>query len=298
MLVVVTAAALASCFFDDKTLATGGTAATTATGTTSSTGSGGATPCSAGATYEACVLASEPALYFRFDDPIGQACDSIDSSRCLVTRSENTGTEELAPGLVAATSGGQEGSARKLTAFYGYSNDDGDAISDAVGFIGHDSAWTVELWYERPTQRNGWLVWLHGASAGPADAPKLQVYPNGPQPEEFIVAFHSDEGAPNWGIEHDFAAEQILHIVIRFDGTELDLHENGVRIEGTEGGDNTGVYVTPPLFSLAGYAYSDDCDADGCWRFTGSIDEAAVYPRALDDAEIQAHYLRGSGQAL
>ena len=65
MLVVVTAAALASCFYDDKTLATGGTAATTATGTTSSTGAGGAAPCSAGATYEACVLASEPALYFH-----------------------------------------------------------------------------------------------------------------------------------------------------------------------------------------------------------------------------------------
>ncbi|NUO51704.1 MAG: LamG domain-containing protein [Polyangiaceae bacterium] len=296
MLVVVTAAALASCFYDDKTLATGGTAAITGSGTTS-TGAGGAPPCSAGATYEACVLASEPALYFRFDDPIGQACDSMDSSRCLVTHSENTGTEALDQGLVAGTSGGQEGSSRKLAGFYGYTNDDGDAISDAVAFIGHDSPWTLELWYERPAQRNGWLVWLHGASGGPTDAPKLQTYPNGAQAGDFSIAYHSDEGAPNWGIEHDFPAEQILHIVIRFDGTELDLHENGVRFEGHEGNDNTGVYVTPALFALAGYAYADDCDASGCWRFTGSIDEAAIYPRAITDDEIQAHYLRGSGQA-
>jgi hypothetical protein len=297
MLVVVTAVALSSCFYDEKTLATGGTSTTTASGSTSSTGAGGAAPCSAGATYEACVLASEPALYFQFDDPIGQACDTIVPSRCLVTKRGNTGNEEEADGLVAGIGAPSEGKSRELTAFWGYVNDNGDAIGEVIDFIGRDSAWTIELWYQRPVERSGWLIWVHGVGGTATGAPKIQVYPNGPEPDEFVIAFHSEPGEPNWGIYHDFPEAQTLHLVLRFDGTELDLHENGTRIAGRAGSDNTGAYTTPLLLSLAGYAHADDCDASGCWRFTGSIDETAIYPRAIDDAEIQAHYLRGSGQA-
>jgi hypothetical protein len=99
-------------------------------------------------------------------------------------------------------------------------------------------------------------------------------------------------------LQHDFTPDKNLHFVLRWDGSLLDLHEDGVAGGvGRAGSEITGAYITPALFAIGGFAYADDCDASGCWRFTGSIDEAAIYPRALTDDEIQAHYLRGSGQA-
>jgi hypothetical protein len=149
------------------------------------------------------------------------------------------------------------------------------ASAPALNF-GANAPMTVELWAYRSGQ-GGSMTLL-----GKRDGCGL-TSPN------YELSFHADLGLVfGGGLENrvesgaDLPLNEWAHIVGTFDGTTFHLYRNGDLV-GTE----TGV-LGPPVSSPLKIGGSGSCNP-----FQGSLDEVAIYNRALSQSEIRSIYASG-----
>lgn len=86
------------------------------------------------------------------------------------------------------------------------------------------------------------------------------------------------------------------HVVGSFDGTNLHIYVNGVEVTGDQLNDGTGTIFQPnTVYSLLVGKTCNDCGGGTAWYWAGSMDEVAVYPRALSSSEVAQHYADAFG---
>lgn len=156
-----------------------------------------------------------------------------------------------------------------------------EQLGNALSFDGNDyvsvqpiltgnSAFTAEAWV-RPADTGAWrTVFAEGCSG-------FDLAITGG-----IIRFGRNCGGP-FGVFYSGPAmtiNQWAHVVISFDGTNVDMYKNGKKYSGGP------VTYTHSYFYIGSYSGSSEF-------FTGLIDEVRVYERALSVTEIQKHYADG-----
>ncbi len=234
------------------------------------TGSGrtGSWPAAPTDAYAASVLANSPDLYWRLAESSGNAVDSSGSG--------NFGT--VSAGIFSPLTRGVSGAIAGNTAatFDGSSN----LIVGQHPWV-TPSAYTAEVWFKTTTTRGGKLIGFGNATSGLSSSYDRHVWMqnngklsfgayNGSQQTITSTASYND------GQWHQVAATQGA------DG--MKLYVDGLLI-GTNGATSGQAYV--------GYWR---IGADRTWGgatsnyFAGSLDEAAVYPSALTENDVRAHF--------
>jgi len=221
------------------------------------------------------VLADTPIAYWRLGDAAGSTV--ADSSGHGLSLTVNAPLSFGQPGALFCDTD----KAMK------FANADG-------GWLGHPrttaleppTAMSFELWmmqtgapsdYEKP-------LWYGDASKLPWGSWGLQRDATSPGKFAFLVATN---GTTNWlttlGIKNK---DTWYHVVATYDGTAQRVYVNGVLdVQNPATGAIT--YPADAFGAAVGGCYG------ACSVFTGSIDEVAVYDKALTAARVAAHYAAG-----
>jgi hypothetical protein len=225
-------------------------------------------------TYETSVLADGPSGYWRLGETSGTTASALTGT----TNGTYTGSPALGvSSLVGDTD----------TATYFDGTDDYVDLGDTYDFAG-SSQFTVECWlnptaptaqyrrfvtkerYVNSSNRGGWYVSL---------ASTVDGTPNR------VVFGRFDGGAGN-GIV--FAATPLqagrwYHIAATYDGTTMRVYLNGVQDGTTASSLSVEDHTIPLTFGRR----------QGTDYYSGMLDEVALYPSALSQTRIQAHYDAG-----
>ncbi|HYI80355.1 MAG TPA: LamG-like jellyroll fold domain-containing protein [Thermoleophilaceae bacterium] len=217
--------------------------------------------------YAQTVLADDPVSYWRLGDSGASALDQ----RAINPGVYVNGAVQGATGLLASDT------ANKAVALDGV--DDHVSVSDSSSLDALTGPVTLEAWIKPtalPTAGN------FASIATKAESFSLQF--NGPQLEFTIMQFGVRQRlqAPAGAI----VAGRAYHVVGSFDGTTRRLYVNGVEV------------ANAPL--TGGATASASGLLIGSWDgaqefFTGTVDDVAVYNKALAAARVATHYQDGGG---
>lgn len=227
--------------------------------------------------YEALVLSHGPLGYWKFDESSGST--AVDAS--------GNGYDLTYQGSPALGASGvmQDGSGATAVDFDG--STDGAAGSDwsAFEFTG-TAAFTVEAW----------LVIDTLPSAGSyAQVVQKQISGSGAG-WEFVLAgttqqieFNRTDGNPAVGTG-TLAAGTVYHVVGTCHPTDgMKMYLNGALMDSS---------AAVGAMSGNSVALSVGYDSDGtAYRFDGTLDEVAIYDRALSAAEVNQHWVTGTKAA-
>jgi Concanavalin A-like lectin/glucanases superfamily/Fibronectin type III domain len=218
--------------------------------------------------YGQTVLTDDPLSYWRLDDPSGPS--AVDQ-RAINPGLYANGAVQGAPGLLGSDSGD--------TAVALDGVNDHVSVSNSTSLSGLSSLITLEAWI-KPTS-------LPAAGSFASVVTKAESYSlqfNGPRLELTIMQFGARQRlqAPVGAI----VAGQTYHVVGTFDGSTRRLYVNGAEV------------ANAPL--TGGATASSNGLFIGSWNgsselFGGTIDEVAVYGKALSPARVAAHYSDGAG---
>jgi Concanavalin A-like lectin/glucanases superfamily/Fibronectin type III domain/Lysyl oxidase len=215
--------------------------------------------------YGQVILADDPVSYWRLGDSGTSALDQ----RAINPGVYANGAVQGAAGLVASDS------ANKAVALDGA--DDHVAVLNSSSLSAISSPITLEAWI-KPTS-------LPAAGSFASILTKAESYAlqfNGPRLELTIMQLGVRQRlqAPVGAI----AAGQTYHVVGSFDGTTRRLYVNGVQVAsaaltGGASSSSSGLYI-------------------GSWDgqqefFAGTLDDVAVYDKALSAARVSTHYSEG-----
>lgn len=87
-------------------------------------------------------------------------------------------------------------------------------------------------------------------------------------------------------VSADIGLDVYSHVVVRYDGAELAMYLDGDRKDAVADAHALGTFAAPLTWGVSSTQVLD--------FFTGRIDEAAIYERALDPTRIRAHYEAGA----
>jgi hypothetical protein len=223
--------------------------------------------------YPEVVLEDGPVAYWRLDEPAGSSIAHDSSGN--KNDAAYVGSVTLgAPGAIA----GESDTAARFDGLTGYVN-----AHNSFPFAGN-APFSLEAWV------------LASSSSAYAGVISKDDETGGPPSEGFLVFVSPDAG--DFGFQRldgDNASTAIstasasttsfIHVVATFDGLDLVLYVNG-EAQGTQ----------TAAFSIAG-ATADfvvGAEAGGTANyFAGTLDEVAVYDKALSASQIKAHYLAG-----
>ncbi len=223
------------------------------------------------APYAELVASDGPTSYWRFGDVTGRSDVRDETGRVPAART--SGVSAGAPGAIA-------GDADTAFAFDGARA--AVVAPDVDGFQG-TAPFTVEVWIAPkegglPIQRicnhrlgpphTGWRLFLD---------------------ETKRVAFERwNDDVILGAVSAPLPVGTYSHVVARYDGAELALFVDGARVSSVPDTGRIGAFSAPLTWGAASTVALD--------FFTGSLDEGAIYDRALEADRIAAHYRRGKGK--
>ena len=214
----------------------------------------------AGAVYRDVVMADGPLAYYRLDETTrGVAKD--DTGR--FDGAHSASVEVGAPPLL----GGSEAAAK----FGGTDN-----ISvDGLDFQGN-APFTLELWLSKSAVQSDhrFPFFKETGNGASRRGYAIVVIDDHVAGERYVTGTGFDVRASGIG------AGRVVHIVMTYDGTSLALYVDGA-LADTES-DSRALEAPVGAPALIGGASSDG--------FTGTIDEVAIYDKALPAERIQAHF--------
>ena len=228
-------------------------------------------------TYRDEVLADSPSVYLRLGEKSGAtAKDEIGAF---------PGTFPTNGGFVYGEPGAIVGDTDTAITL----NDGKRPITFGAGldFAG-TASFTVELWAKQTgydvyswtvdhfawaAQRNGWGLRLSDDQFG------VERWANGSTNGSTSFA----TGPIGLGVYH--------HIVATFDGASICIFRDTIKMNCSPA-TNSPIQKTTGIWTLGA---RNDCPTN-CQGFIGSLDEFAIYPTALPEARIQAHYNKGTGK--
>lgn len=221
--------------------------------------------------YGAAVLASNPSLYWRLDETTGTVASDASGNR------EN-GTYV---GTVTKSQSGAIPTGRAIL-----TNGSNGFVTTAMNVNG-PSAYSAEVWFRTTTTRGGKLIGFGDRSTGTSASidRNLTMLNNG------ALRFSTDNNTAVLDSPTTYRDGQWHQAVIAQDATGMSLHVDGVKVAQNAAGVSS---------SFAGFwRFGGDLTWGGSTSnyFSGTLDEAAVYPTALSTAEVRAHF-RASGRTI
>ena len=226
--------------------------------------------------YVTAVLADNPLLYYRFGEQSGAPA-----------RDEITGAAQAYPvqGATLGAAGALAGDTNTAITVDGTGKI--DLVQDA-DFEGRQP-YSVEVWVSRATSGGSGLGFLvdHQAWSGGRRGWALRANPAGFAFERAITV----DGGTSYnstGTDEPAVAGEWHHVVGTFDGTTLRLYVDSVRRD-TFGG---GIMLSKVGSTAVGKQNCTPCSNTG---YYGTLDELAIYPQALNEARVAAHYKAGKG---
>ncbi|MBX6388686.1 MAG: PKD domain-containing protein [Frankia sp.] len=226
--------------------------------------------------YARAVLDDEPGGYWRLGEPSGATAYDWAGFADLTLASSVT-----------------RGAAGALTG----DTDAASTFSGATGSIGATpravpgpDTFSVEAWFRTTTTRGGKIIGFGTAASGNSTNYDRHVYMT--NDGRLVFGVYSG-GARTVTTTARYNNGQWHHVVATLSGAGMALHVDGTRVGQNQattsaqsydgywrvGGDNLGSWPTRPTSNY----------------FAGTIDEVAVYPRALDEAEVAAHFAAATG---
>lgn len=239
--------------------------------------------------YASTILADQPLAYLRFDEASG-------TTAADATGNGNAGTYKggfkLAAAGAIATCPGDTGVA--LDGNSGWVD-----LGDKFGFTG-TSPFSLEIWVNPSTinaefrgvmtkqgvdsnnQKQGYDIFsVDGVQYGTALA--LERWQNGGSGGAGIAPTGMS------GTAYAPVAGAWMHIVAVYDGTNAYLYTNGALVNGPNPSSQAIQALTGCSFAVGAFS----CGTGG--YFAGTVDEVAVYDKALTAAQVQAHYEAARG---
>jgi hypothetical protein len=223
--------------------------------------------------YANTVLADNPSGYWRLGELSGTAAAAASGSPA--------GTYTNAPTLGV---GGGVGDTDTAVRFDG--SNDYMTLGDSFDLV-NNSTFTIECWvnpaaaatasypevFGKYTASGGWWLYLEGSAEGTPNAATFERIGS-------AGSDHASTGAASLALP----VNTWSHVAVTYDGTDVRIYLNGVLRDTTTSSrtvPNTAIAAT-----LGG-------DPGTTAPFNGRLDEAAIYPTALSQARIQAHYDAG-----
>ncbi len=226
--------------------------------------------------YAAAVLADTPVAYWR----LGTGSDAVAVDE---TGNGNTGT--YVGGVLPGAPGSLVGDADSATEFDG--DDDAITMGDRLSFEG-SAAFTIEAWV-RPT--------AHAANyAGIVS--KTDEQNGGNIKSGYLLFDHfsafgceRSDGQMSHKVETtELGVDRWSHVAATFDGSMLSLYVDAALQDTSIAPAVISIPATSMPFAIGGRH-------GGTWlMFVGSIDEVAIYDRALNQSQLEAHRRVAFGQ--
>ncbi|MFF2371800.1 LamG-like jellyroll fold domain-containing protein [Agromyces sp. NPDC058110] len=217
--------------------------------------------------YASTVIDDDPTYYWRLGDS-----PAATSTRDSVGRSNAS----KGSGVTFGASGAVIGDADSAATFDG--TDSGRAISQER--VWRDDTFAVEAWFKTTSTSGGKIVGFGSEAAGdsgsydrhiymtPQGKVTFGVYPGGMQTLQTSKSFNDGE----WH-----------HVVGTLGSDGMKLY-----VDGRRAGSNPDVTWAQPYWGY--WRIGGDNTWDGSKNFNGSIDEVAVYPAPLTEAQVVEHY--------
>lgn len=211
--------------------------------------------------------------------------DEVSGSTVIDYASANNGTYTDSDGAAAnvKSQGGVHGGALDFS---------GHRVAlgapDDLDFSG-TNAFTISAWV-KPGDTNGEYVFQRGAGTTSNGSYSFWRYPFDQTRWQAVIqsdsAFLGTLSAPGTVNVGEWAL-----MTVTWDGTNLSIYENGVQLGTNSDGGFTGLADNPtPAYQQTSIGSAGRSDAN---YFNGSIDDVAVYDRALSPAEITGMYNAG-----
>jgi hypothetical protein len=220
--------------------------------------------------YAATVLSDGPIAYWRLDDTTTAAAKDF---------SGNGHDGTYVGGVTLGVQGAIVGDPDTATQFDGNSGEMVATVPSSFDFTGNEP-YSVEVWAKPASNSAG--MGIVGKSAYAPDAGGYLGW---------YVACDNSGYLGNWrnNVETGDPAPApgvFVHVVATYDGTSLVLYVNGQELASNA---TSAALLATNAPVTAGVVAN--------WgRFTGVLDEIAVYDKVLSQARIAAHYARGTGQ--
>lgn len=216
--------------------------------------------------YRDCVLADEPAAYWRFGEA-SSAASAVDESGHGHDATYAASVTYSVPGAIVGDSN---------TAVH-FDGSQGLSVGDVFRFDG-TSPFSLEAWV-KPALTSGFSVLL--ARDSDPDGYALYFASN-------VATFERIKSGDSKVIEGaSVSTSKYNHIVAIFDGSLLHLYVNGAAV--ASGPSTSSIPGASTNFYIA-----TDRPSSG-HEYEGDMDEAAVYDHALTAERVLVHYQAGSG---
>jgi hypothetical protein len=233
------------------------------------------TPTPGPASYASTVLASGPAAYYRLNDTGTRA---VDSSPNHLDGTSGASVRGGAPSLLAT-------SADPATSYPGIANASGATVVPPSALLRPSGAVTMECFLQFASAPPSWTVPLsYGTDI--AYAPyDLYFTRNGTLNAQFTLSsgvLVVTDPAP-------LRANTPYHIVATYDGAVGRLYVNGAQVASAAQSGTLTAYDT-----TYGLAIGDDAGYSDP-PFTGTIEQVAIYTKALSATDVANHYVAATG---
>ncbi len=214
--------------------------------------------------YPDLVLSRDPIAYYRLGEPSGRnAADASPSA------SDGTYVEPVAHQAMGALAGGDDDGALSLSGMSGH------VAITALDGLDADGGLTIELWVARPAEGGGGPLVELVSEDGAALRVALDA---GSIVSSFLGS--GDEAAVELRTAADAIGDGFHHVALTYDGTASRIFVDGVAAGSLEGARE--VPVMPDVV----LGFHDDMDEMRVSSLTGTLDEVALYGRALAADEL------------
>ncbi len=159
------------------------------------------------------------------------------------------------------------------------------ASGDLFGF-GSNAPYTIEAWVKPDTSSKTFEhLFTHESrnANGPGNGYAMFLSDDHDVSQERSVLVGSDDpdNPKTDDIDLNFAGGDFVYVVATFDGTTMTTYADAQMMQSSD----ESVEFTPP--DLDAYIGASQPNSN---RFVGTLDDVAVYARALDQQTIQAHF--------
>jgi hypothetical protein len=239
------------------------------------------------ATYPATVLSQSPLVYYRFNDLVTALPPNVATNSGALGVPGNGAYINCPPHPLP---GALVASADTSASF------DGQGQSVDVPFdasLNQPGAFTIEAWVRLTafTNFNRTVIASRWIAAGVQQGYQLRVR-NAAGANNWQFTTFNGTGANDLNGGPNVPWNEWTHVAATHDGSVNRLYVNGVLV-GTSGAVTYAANSTAGVFRIGG-GLSENSGGD---FWPGGIDEVAVYPAQLTDAEILAHYQNGTNAA-